>query len=98
MTIRHAAALALVGWYLMLPPIDPRMTEQQAIDARLSEWKIDSVYDAADDCNAAEHGAVMKGDRDLPKQKRGSLSWAVAIAMTQAQCVATDDPRLKEAK
>jgi hypothetical protein len=23
MNLRHTAALALVGWYLMLPPLDP---------------------------------------------------------------------------
>jgi hypothetical protein len=26
---RHAAALALVGWYLMMPPLLPRLSERK---------------------------------------------------------------------
>ena len=45
---RHAAALALVGWYLMMPPMTCRPSIQ--INTPLSHWEISSSYDTADEC------------------------------------------------
>src|SRR5258708_8608753 len=42
MNLRHAAALALVDWYLMVPPISNGTPE---IAAPLSHWEIQSSYD-----------------------------------------------------
>ena len=36
MNLRHAAALALVGWYLMVPQPDP---PEKTANTPLSEWK-----------------------------------------------------------
>jgi hypothetical protein len=47
MTFLHAAALALVVWYLMLPPRDGA---EVTIHAPLSRWKIDGSYDSARKC------------------------------------------------
>jgi hypothetical protein len=43
MNPRHAAALALVGWYLMVPP----MYQHHEIDdkAPLSQWRIIQSFD-----------------------------------------------------
>jgi mono/diheme cytochrome c family protein len=51
MNLRHAAALALVGWYLMVPlnnagQVDPH--------APLSSWHQWSAYDTAAQCEAAK--------------------------------------------
>ncbi len=52
---RHAAALALVGWYLMVPPAimnsEGRYTEIDAT-AALSHWKILGSFDSASQCEA----------------------------------------------
>ena len=47
MTFRHAATLALVVWYLMLPLGDGA---EVTIHAPLSRWKIDGSYDSARKC------------------------------------------------
>ena len=60
MNPRHTAALALVGWYLMTPPI-------------------------AKDFQSVE----------LPNMPANARS-AVSTAHRMSQCIATDDPRLKE--
>jgi hypothetical protein len=50
MNLRHAAALALVSWYLMLPP-----TNFDGIDlsAPLTKWSIYQEYDSHRECVAA---------------------------------------------
>ncbi len=45
---RHAAALALVGWYLMVPPIQNGRPNDQA---PFSKWVIEHIYDSADRCD-----------------------------------------------
>ena len=64
MNPRHAAALALVGWYLMVPPFKPNSMPQPSftlpslearvlnIDAPLSKWEIYVASDSADECEA----------------------------------------------
>jgi hypothetical protein len=58
MRLRHAAALALVGWYLMVPP-----TTDGKIDnsAPLSQWDIRSSFDSAATCEQAHHKHPMEG-------------------------------------
>src|SRR5262249_51159849 len=53
MNLRHAAALTLVGWYLMLPPLNT--SDQGAItslksSAPISEWDVSESYDSATEC------------------------------------------------
>jgi hypothetical protein len=92
MNLRHAAALALVGWYLMIPPLvgDPFYIDHTA---RLSEWKIESSYDTAEQCESARKR--KSGDSGLSGQilEPGSRAMMDA-ALGYAQCVANDDPRL----
>jgi hypothetical protein len=96
---RHAAALALVGWYLIAPP--PRSSDG-VIDpkAPLSEWQIEGRFDTIEECRAfpdrqieimrgfyAEHPEISESEHrrdDAARKFPGS------------QCIATDDPRLKE--
>ena len=47
MNLRHTAALALVGWYLMLPPIKENKAAcvpLQVVDAPLNEWEISQSF------------------------------------------------------
>jgi hypothetical protein len=54
---RHAAALALVGWYLMLPPLADRSTTHcllcTGVDAPLFKWTIEDSFDDAMSCRIA---------------------------------------------
>jgi hypothetical protein len=84
---RHAAALALVGWYLMIPPRSA--ADQKTFDdhAPLASWFVFSAHDAAHECEGAKflnhEGHKQRGD-------------PMKGAWDSAQCIATDDPRLKE--
>lgn len=53
MNLRHAAALALVGWYFIVPPFQGSNPESSRADvnAPLSQWQIWSGYDSAKQCN-----------------------------------------------
>jgi hypothetical protein len=87
MTLRHAAALAFVVWYLMFPPIDPASrfdptvaTQQLDLKAPLHEWWIADTFSTSDQCKAALASMKLKpGDFWFGKD----------------QCLSSDDPRLK---
>jgi hypothetical protein len=46
-TLRHTAALALVGWYLMAPP-------SPASSVPLNHWLMIGSFDSADQCESAK--------------------------------------------
>jgi hypothetical protein len=48
MKLRHAAALALVGWYLMIPPANPN-GERDAF-APMIEWKVIDQFKSDRQC------------------------------------------------
>src|SRR5262249_13502065 len=103
---RHCTAvLGLVGWYLMMSPLN--QTNQVNLHAPLSWWLIARSFDSASECEntlmamqkalwttedelnwKAEQAKIEHGER-LP------LSYSeYAKRTTNAQCVASDDPRL----
>ncbi|HEY6420007.1 MAG TPA: hypothetical protein VIX59_13470 [Candidatus Binataceae bacterium] len=49
MNLRHAAALVLVGWYLMMPPTTPSGKPNPG--ASLSQWTQADDFDTADACH-----------------------------------------------
>ena len=112
MNPRHAAALALVGWYLMLPPHGSSggVTALGVwTDAPMSKWEIDQSFDTADECEQerARIGlkaldllkSAPKGYASLPLQYEGPRwNWAWAAERVASHCIASDDPRLKETK
>jgi hypothetical protein len=117
MNLRHAAALALTGWYLIVPP--PVGTREGAITpdikAPISQWVQMGQYDNADDCATAQYGALRflgpqmhdvthkivtspSGENLLRWelfQKEAKITCAL-LAIIKAQCISSDDPRLKE--
>jgi len=82
---RHAAALALIGWYLMTPPMDmrpPLDVTRVDRDAPLPRWGIVESFDSASAC----------------EKKRSRLQGQSGQAyhlFLGAICVSMDDPRLK---
>lgn len=110
MNFRHAAALTLVGWYLMVPPIKEKNV---VADAALSEWKMAEGFDTARDCESARSSLVEKAKETASqagsnlKASQGDKSngqnlevlqqlYFLEIVVPLQKCIASDDPRLKE--
>jgi hypothetical protein len=98
MKLRHAAALALVGWYLLGPPQRGESANFDT-DAPLSKWK---VINSFDNLGACEQGRIIeqgrwydRAARDTPGTKDAIKDAIMLILLDSAKCVASDDPRLK---
>lgn len=92
MKMRHAVALALTGWYLMIPPqLDKRTVDQTA---PISKWTVYSPHDTADACHLAQ-----VEQRTIAEQKATQIrDQDVGVVLRQfleSQCIASDDPRLR---
>ena len=83
----HAAALSLVGWYLMTRPLNRNLPDGVDTDAPLGKWTIIGSFDHADDCEI--EAKKMTEHYEASGNKQG------ATRISLSPCVATDDPRLK---
>jgi hypothetical protein len=94
---RHAAALALVSWYLIMPP---------SFDSTipLSKWNRISTFDSIDKCASFKLTVQQEindpaGQEKIRKEAaKTGTPWNSDLAISRskaAQCVSTDDPRLK---
>lgn len=96
MKLCHAAALALIGWYLMVPPL-VEAPYKIDMEAPLTSWKVHQKFDSEEQCDKSLTSAQAKYNQTatapLGTIKKGSR--AFALQMTFAQCIASDDPRLK---
>ena len=88
---RYAAALALVGWYLMVPDstdlqrqLNPETKKYEALAPPIREWSINQSFDTAAECEAVIKESTQRAQKDCPD------------CVVLAKCIATDDPRLKE--
>jgi hypothetical protein len=86
----HAAALALVGWYLMIPVPgywnDP-----------LSKWSHFDSYDTATECASVQRRMIEKTSRPDWDPGAGKFSAAdLHRSFAHSECISTDDPRLKD--
>ena len=96
---RHAAALALVGWYLMVPPMVPG-THDVNKSVSLKQWNIRREFPRHEGCEAAkarlrEEALAAQARGDAANPRRGERNPEMHCVLCQAQCVAQDDPRLK---
>jgi hypothetical protein len=102
MTSRHAAALALIGWYPTISGVvSARGTVSPGVrvrsEAPISQWEILDSFDSADDCSDAQ----MRHSRLCLKYSQSVLrAPKIVDQLTCARevfgtCIATDDPRLK---
>ena len=105
MNLRHAAALALVGWYFMAPPFDS--ARNVVANAPLAQWQIIASFDSASACQSAKFEVTQREqaeperllksapstvtDADLQKFIQADSTANRAIASV---CISTDDPRL----
>ena len=90
---RHAAALALVAWFLMMPPPKPVGDHFETnFNAPLTKWTEVRRFDLQAQCETVREAYQRKPTGNLVIM----LGAAEAQATTKAsQCVASDDPRLK---
>jgi hypothetical protein len=105
MNLRHAAALVLVGWYLMVPPLSPSGPHYVVLrGAPLSEWIIDESFDSAAECEQARHDGILSARQSAEKAgickpvPGSTCDDPLLQEAVLAKCIATDDPRLKETK
>jgi hypothetical protein len=83
----HAAALALVGWYLMVPPLAPDGKEIDTT-AKLSQWDPSLAFDRADECTNTLDA--------LMKRAPTHAAHLNVLRVQHSRCISTDDPRLKD--
>ena len=107
MNLRHAAALALVGWYLITPPIEScigAFSGGSCEQTPLPRWQIRTTSDSLAECEKIkaewiEKGRMYLGESDARSRTPGSRvlsDEAEYMTYIEATCIATDDPRLKE--
>lgn len=109
MNLRHGAALALVGWYMMVPPTlgdsswacgrgliaDLYQSFYGRSDPKACEMVFDTpVLDAP--LSQWEKVAPFEtlSDCEAENQRRRSV-WPSSVLERSTECIATDDPRLK---
>src|SRR5208337_3771793 len=105
MNPRYASALALVGWYLMVPP-DSRVPHSVDSAAPIPRWSIITNFESADTCKQAlrelrnKNGKPSKldftGRLRRFQQRQGADHELARARVDHAACIASDDPRLKE--
>jgi hypothetical protein len=110
MNLRHAAALALVGWYLMVPPMCadhpvPAWCRESTDPVR--QWAIREKFNTEKECNAKLNSwrertrpTVVCGSSDQKScwNELSPLQHRVVIDEMDAKwanCISSDDPRLK---
>jgi hypothetical protein len=98
MNPRHAAALALVGWYLM---VAPRSQDHTAFvpSAPLSQWDLIGSYDTAAQCMKVRSESIARVANKVraigPNGKALDEAGTRESSATTIKCIASDDPRLK---
>jgi len=107
MKLRHAAALALVGWYLMIPPhqgVSRSCGNVNSDGACLSyfidpntplrEWQRvpdTPEFEYKTDC---QHAIAARCHREVEENGESYLDGPLCYEVPD--CIATDDPRLKK--
>ena len=99
MKLRHAVALTLVGWYLIVPPAG-RTTTKEGLAVPLSQWVTVGAFDSAVKCESGKRKGLPLVEKRIKKdaEKAGMLardSDVQLLAQRLLRCVASDDPRLR---
>jgi hypothetical protein len=83
---RHAAALVLVGWYLLVPP-PQAFKNSKYYQVPLGEWTHKATFDSESECKQEIRNGCHSVDH-------GDI-FGFEGPYCHARCVASDDPRLK---
>jgi hypothetical protein len=95
MNLRHAAALALVGWYLIGPPVRQPKNAEIYLDDRADypDWKVLGVFPDYDKCEFFRAGVKQLFEQEIAEGRKKTNAWHEQ--QIDAECVASDDPRIK---
>ena len=101
----HLAALALVGWYLMMPPDSPKIPHDVDTNTPIARWITVTSFDTEDNCekaltdlqNSEQDPITLDKTGKLKRLQKNDAALGKARALNAA-CVASDDIRLKAAK
>ena len=91
MRFPHAASLALVGWYLMVPPFS---VTDVSYDKPLSDWQQVDNYSSKTECEEGKRDTVREMTTLFAQAWKTSPTPKLK-ALQAGKCIATDDPRLK---
>ncbi len=94
---RRTTALALVGWYLMVPPVfhdaAGKLYLDPASDATVtSQWRTVLRRNTEQECAKVRDWWRDNADHEGLDSRNLVV---IAVSNRRAQCVASDDPRLK---
>jgi hypothetical protein len=95
-TVSHAAALALVGWYIMIPPPAPNTKQLVDTDAPLSKWKVWIAADSAEACNQKQQELRKAANHAAAEDPNRVAAQGYASQMAFSQCISSDDSRLQK--
>ena len=111
MNLRHAAALALVGWYLMLPPLTKRGPDSYDLppdtSAPISKWTYSSVldhFDTEEECKTELTNRQSLVEARVRSQNMESrfgheggrtITQYYSESVKAARCVPDTDPDIK---
>jgi hypothetical protein len=87
MKARHAVALVLVGWYLMVPPMDNQGRSYATVPIKY--WHLIRAFDSAKECEEFVEQFAAKA------RFRGEWYGSLKERTLSSRCVSTDDPRLE---
>jgi hypothetical protein len=106
LNLRHAAAITLMGWYLLVAPGSckpewPSQGKPLPCAAPLSEWIVTLSFSSHDECDAERRADVSYGKQEMENANDShdkmlfdssrKIYWR---ALTEL-CISTDDPRLR---
>jgi hypothetical protein len=102
---RHLAALALVGWYLMMPPDSAKIPHDVDSDTPISRWVVVTTFPDEDGCekaltdiqNSQQDPVTLDKTGKLKRLQKNDAALGKARALNAA-CLASDDIRLKGKK
>ena len=93
MKLHHAAALALVGWYLIVPPVDQN-TRSSDSKAPITDWTILGKFGTEITCRKGlnDHVHLIREMGDSGYALTEKLQTTL---LSEAQCIAENDRRFK---
>jgi hypothetical protein len=93
--VRHTVAIALIGWYLMVPPVTrgPNGIYQAVLDGPLSQWRKHGPYETLAKCTQAQAALLKAAESKIRENDIESIE--SQFSAYTSQCVASNDPRFK---
>jgi hypothetical protein len=95
MKARYSTALALVSWYLMVPPSAQRFSDLATGLDPLWQWLQIGSFDSANACQQGRRMMIDHFMADLQRDPNDAGAVHSLDAFYYSECIASDDPRLQ---